>query len=69
MEAGVFGLVDHPHTTATQLLDDLIMRDGPANHGFASGQASQGKGMVVGSGLGVKEVLDHHTTMRPNRLL
>jgi hypothetical protein len=33
MEACVFGLVHHTHTTAAELLDDAVMRDGLANHG------------------------------------
>src|SRR5262249_25124820 len=27
-EAGVFGFVNHSHTTSTELFDDLVVRDG-----------------------------------------
>jgi len=33
MQAGVLGLVDHTHTPAANLLDDLVMGDFLANHG------------------------------------
>ena len=32
VEADIFGLVNHPHTTATKFLDDSVMRDGLPNH-------------------------------------
>ncbi len=32
MELGVLGLVHHAHATATELLDDAVVRDGLANH-------------------------------------
>ena len=31
-ERGVFGLVNHAHTAATELLDDAIVRDGSSDH-------------------------------------
>ena len=31
-ERGVFGLVDHTHAAAAQLLDDAVVRDGLADH-------------------------------------
>src|ERR1700734_2041922 len=31
-EGYVFGLVDHTHATATELLDDAVVRDGLAEH-------------------------------------
>jgi hypothetical protein len=33
MESSVFGLVDHAHPTAAELLDDAVVRDGLANQG------------------------------------
>jgi hypothetical protein len=30
----VLGLIDHTHTTAAQFLDDAVVRDGLANHGW-----------------------------------
>jgi hypothetical protein len=36
-ELQVFSLVDHAHSTATELLDDVVMRDGSANHREATG--------------------------------
>src|SRR6267143_1622908 len=33
MEASILGLVDDSHTAATELLDDVVMRDGLADHG------------------------------------
>ena len=32
MESSVFGLVDHAHPTAAELLDDAVVRDGLADH-------------------------------------
>ena len=32
-QPGVLGLVDHTHTTATQLLCDFVVGDGLADHG------------------------------------
>ena len=31
MELGVFGLIHHTHTAATELFDDAVMRDGLAD--------------------------------------
>src|SRR5262249_21169421 len=36
-ELGVFGLVDHTHAAATELLQDAVVRDGLADHGRTSG--------------------------------
>src|SRR2546425_2966616 len=35
-ELCVFGLVDHAHTAASELLQDAVVRDGLANHGHSS---------------------------------
>ena len=32
MQTGVFGFVDHTHAAATDLLDNAVVRDGPADH-------------------------------------
>ena len=34
-ESGVLSLIDHAHTTAAQLLDDVVVRDGLVDHGIA----------------------------------
>jgi hypothetical protein len=44
VEPGVFGLVNHTHTAAAQLLDDAVMRDGLADHGK---WASREPGLIV----------------------
>jgi hypothetical protein len=31
MQARVFSLVDHPHSSATELFEDAVMRDGLAD--------------------------------------
>jgi hypothetical protein len=38
---GVFGLVNHAHAAATQFIDDAVVRDGLADHGWrtAPGEA------------------------------
>ena len=33
IEFDVLGFVDHTHSTATEFLDDAVVRDGSANHG------------------------------------
>jgi len=35
-QANVFSLLDHSHTTAAELLDDAVVRDGLADHGKKS---------------------------------
>ena len=35
MQPGVLGLVDHTHAAAAELLDDAVVRDGLADHGFS----------------------------------
>src|SRR5437879_6080928 len=37
-ELCVFGLVDHTHTAASELLEDAVVRDGLANHGHRAWQ-------------------------------
>jgi hypothetical protein len=41
-------LVDHTHTTATQFLDDAVMRDGLADHWRESYVGETGKSMKAG---------------------
>src|SRR6201993_5373821 len=31
-ENGIYGLVDHAHTTTADLFNDAVVRDGPADH-------------------------------------
>jgi hypothetical protein len=35
VEACVFGFIDNAHAAATQLLDDVVVREGLADHGLA----------------------------------
>src|SRR4030088_1274424 len=35
MEPSVLGLIDYPHSAATQRLDDAVVRNGFADHGLA----------------------------------
>ena len=34
MESGVFSLIHHTHTAATELLNDAVVRDGLADHSW-----------------------------------
>jgi hypothetical protein len=47
---GVFGLVNHAHAATTQLFDDVVMRNGLADHPVAMlgkvAQASQSNGVI-----------------------
>ena len=43
MESSVLGFVDHSHTTAAQLLDDAVVRDGLADHWRESYVGEMGK--------------------------
>jgi hypothetical protein len=45
MQLYVLGLVHHTHTTATELLDDAIVRDGLPNHSRESYVREAGKSM------------------------
>jgi hypothetical protein len=49
-QLGVFGLVNHAHAATTQLFDDVVMRNGLADHPVAMlgkvAQASQSNGVI-----------------------
>jgi hypothetical protein len=56
VQARIFGLIDHAHATAAQLLDDTVVRDGLTDHspeilGSEIGQVNEGKRLAgVSSG-------------------
>ncbi len=39
-QAGVLGLVDHTHSTATELYQDFVVGDGLADHGVSTRRLS-----------------------------
>ena len=47
VEADVFGLVDHAHTSATELFGDAVMRDGLADEGVGGGHGAD----ILGGGV------------------
>src|SRR6266436_6575559 len=59
IEAGVLGLVNHSHSTAAQLLDNPLVRDGSANHWQACYGGSAVKSMKPGSFSGLEARRTH----------
>ena len=58
VEAGVAGFVDHAHATFAGLLQNLVMRDGAADHGIESVYRRRCRGTLLaicGRGLAADE--------------